>query len=255
MKKFSCFFLVQVLFFAFACESKREKKEEKIMIPEVADEEDVSKLPTSFYYYDEKAAFPEAVIEMFSPLGNQVFRPGKVPFEFNLKNYPYNEGLSGGQLKLILNSSDPVGYNMPVFSRELKEGTYRAVAYLVDEEGLALKEFGNYIDRDFRVGDTRPFPYSAEPYLVLNMPTHRQTYSEGEEVTIDFLLLGGDLLLDNLKVKITANEYVYEIEEIRPVRIANLPKGEYRLTVQLMKKDGKALDGPFSTANKLIVVQ
>ena len=255
MKKFSSFFLVPVLFFLISCDSSREKKEEKIIVQESNMEEESLKKEISFYYYDEKNDYPDAIIEMFSPLGNQVFRPGKIPFEFNLKNFPYNEGLTGNQLKLILNSGDPVGYNMPIFNRELKEGTYRAVAYLVDKEGLALKEFGNYIDRDFMVGDTRPFPYSAEPYIVLNLPLNGQTYADSEEITIDFLLLGGDMKLDKLKVRINIGEFEYDIDEVRPVRIANLPKGTYNVSVQLLKKDNKPLDGPFSESSKTIVVQ
>lgn len=251
----SLFVLIASLF-SISCDSPREKKEEMVILgdPET-DSLRVEKPETSFYFYDEKNDFPDAVIEMYSPLGNQKFRPGKVPFELNIKNYPFESGLGGFQLKMILNSSDPVGYNSPIFQRELNEGTYRTVAYLVDEEGLALKEFGNFVDRDFMVGDTRPFPYQAEPYLALNIPTNNQKFKEDDEVTIDFLLLGGDIDLDRLKVQISLNEFQYEIQEVTPVRVANLPKGEYLLTLNLVRRDGKELDGPFSSVKKTIFVE
>lgn len=255
--KNSIFNLVLIsVIFSFACESSREKKEEMVILSEPnTDSVAVERPEISFYIYDEENDYPDAVIEMYSPLGNQKFRPGKVPFEYNIKNYPFESGMAGFQLKMILNAGDPVGYNSPIFQRELNEGTYRAVAYLVDGEGLALKEFGNFVDRDFMVGDTRPFPYQAEPYLALNLPANNTFFKEDEEVTIDFLLVGGDIDLDRLKVQISLNEFRYEIQEVTPVRVANLPKGEYLLTLNLVRRDGKELDGPFSSIKKTIFVE
>ncbi len=250
-------FLLIIIFVIFqvGCDSGREKKNETVVVDKGIDSIAVDRPKTSFYHYEEKSDFPDAILEMYSPLGNQTFKPGKVPFEFNIKNYPFAEGLSGFQLNMILNSSDPVGYNMPIFQRELNEGTYRAVAYLIDEEGLALKEFGNYVDRDFMVGDTRPFPYSAEPYIALNLPANGQIYTQEEEVVIDFLVVGGDMKLDGLKVQISLNDFTYEIEEVTPVRVANLPTGEYSLSVNLLNKSGQEMDGPFSTVRKTITIK
>ncbi|MCH7402343.1 hypothetical protein ACFOUP_03405 [Belliella kenyensis] len=243
------------IIFTFSCETKREKKEEVKIPKSQTDSVETDSPEISFYFYEEKNDYPDAILEMFSPLGNQVFKPGKVPFEFNIKNYPFGDGLNNFQLKLILNSSDPVGYNMPIFQRELNEGTYRAIAYLVDEEGLALKEFGNYVDRDFRVGDTRPFPFSSEPYIAINLPNDGQTYNLGDEVTIDFLLLGGDLKQDKLKVIISIDGFQYDVNEVTPVRISDLPKGEHAISVKLVKKDGQELDGPFSSVRKRVMIQ
>jgi len=247
-------FLFPILI-AWSCGSPRERRDEMVILTSTADSLQSLTPEISFYIYEEKSDFPDAIIEMYSPLGNQVFRPGKVPFEFNIKNYPFDAGLSGFQLNMILNSGDPVGYNSPIFQRDLNEGTYRAVAYLVDAEGLSLKEFGNYVDRDFMVGDTRPFPYQAEPYIVLNMPLNNQKYMDQEVVTIDFLVVGGDMDLDKLKVDIQLNEFHYELKQVTPVRIANLPKGDYMLKVKLMRRDGKELDGPFSSVTKAIKIE
>lgn len=254
MKRVNLVVVLGILIIGFSCDSSKEKQEEKVIAQE-STMEDVPKPDISFYFYEETNEYPDAIIEMYTPLGNQVFRPGKVPFEFNIKNFPFDAGLGGFQLKMILNSGDPVGYNSPIFQRELKEGTYRVVAYLVDANGLALKSFGNYVDRDFRVGDTRPFPYQAEPYIVLNKPTNNQELMEGEELIIDFLLLGGEMDLDQLKVDIRLNDLHYEVEQVTPVRVANLPKGDYQLTVSLLKKSGKELDGPFSSAKKSIRIK
>lgn len=255
MKKTTLYFWLPVLVFLFHSCSLKEKKEEKVFEMTGSDSLEIEKKEVSFYFYEEEKEYPDAIIEMYAPLSNQKFSPGRIPFEFNIKNYPFGEDLDGFKLNTILNSGDPVGHNSPIFQQELKEGTYRIVAYLVDSQGLALKEFGNYVDREFMVGNTRPFPYSSEPYLALNLPVNGQTYLEGEEVTIDFLVIGGDMLLDNLQVEIKVGDFHYEITEINPVRILNLPKGEHLIQLNLSHQNGKSMEGPFSSAQKTIVIQ
>ncbi|MCH6232692.1 hypothetical protein [Cognataquiflexum rubidum] len=255
MKKTILYFGLPVLIFLFNSCSSKEKKEEKIFEMTGSDSLEIAKKEVSFYFYEEEKEYPDAIIEMYAPLSNQKFSPGRIPFEFNIKNYPFGEDLDGFKLNTILNSGDPVGHNSPIFQQELNEGTYRIVAYLVDSQGLALKEFGNYVDRDFMVGNTRPFPYSAEPYLALNLPINGQTYLEGEEITIDFLVIGGDMLLDNLQVQIKVGDFHYEMTEVNPVHISNLPKGEHLVQLNLSYQNGKSLEGPFSSAQKTILIQ
>ncbi len=244
-----------IVFLVISCGPGREKQGELVIHAEIMDSLAEAGPQIRFYYYEEKSEYPDAILEMYSPLDNQKFKPGKVPFEFNIKNYPFDAGLRGFQLKMILNGGDPVGYNSPMFQRELKEGTYRAVAYLVDEEGLSLKEFGNYVDRDFMVGETRAFPYQAEPYLAVNLPYNGQQLGIGEELMVDFLVLGGDLKQDKLSVILELNEARYEMDKMSPVRIADLPSGEYSLRLRLVKQDGKELDGPFSSMKRTIFIE
>lgn len=255
MNKFLTLLFLICLFSACSSEKQRVNEEVVEMPPNIdATQPDLPKV--KFFQYDDQAAYPDAILELYTPLGNQVFKPGKVPFEFNVKNFPFDlHATQEFKLFNIINGGDPAGFYSPIFQRELTEGSYRVVAYLVDEEGLALKNFGNYIDRDFQVGDSRPFPYSAEPYLALNFPRSKQVYEAGSEVVIDFLVIGGDMKLDGLKVVIQVNDLSYEIDHMAPVRIENLPSGTYQVKVQLLRSDGKELDGPFSSVSKDIIVR
>ncbi|MCE2707244.1 MAG: hypothetical protein ACK5BR_04725 [Bacteroidota bacterium] len=213
-------------------------------------------LQLSFSSMDSLAFYPDAMVELYTPLGNQIFKPGKVPFEFNVKNFPLRAAsTSSPRLRMILNGSDPEGYSSPIFQKELTRGTYRVVAYLVDEKGFALKNFGNYVDRDFMVGDSRAFPYSAEPYIAVNLPKNGQILAFGEPLLLDFLILGGDLALDNLKVKVLIGGDSTEVTSPNSIRITNLPKGDHQLKIQLLRKDNKELDGPFSSSTKTVFVR
>ena len=72
---------------------------------------------------------------------------------------------------------------------------------------------------------------------------------------IDFLVVGGDMKLDGLKVVIEVNDLTYEIDHMAPVRIENLPVGAYQVKVRLQRSNGKELDGPFSSVSKAIIVR
>lgn len=256
MNKFLGFlFFLALITFSCSTDKKGLNEEDVISIGDsTLQSGDLAKV--TFYQSVNSSQIPDAILELYTPLGNQVFKPGKVPFEFNIKNYPYD--LGGNQdFKLfnILNGGDPVGFGSPIFQRDLTIGSYRIVAYLVGEDGLALKNFGNYVDRDFQVGESRPFPYSAEPYLALNYPRNGQIFEKGSEVIIDFLVVGGDMKLDGLKVSVAINDFSYEVKEMSPIRVTNLPKGNYQVKVRLLRTDGKELEGPFSTVSKSIIVR
>lgn len=255
MNKILTLLLLICLFSACSAEKQRVN-EEVVEMPPNIDAQEPAAPQVKFFQYEDQAAYPDAILELYTPLGNQIFKPGKVPFEFNVKNFPFDLSATK-EFKLfnILNGGDPVGFYSPIFQRDLALGSYRVVAYLVDEEGLALKNFGNYVDRDFQVGESRPFPYSAEPYLALNFPRSDQFYEAGSEVIIDFLVVGGDMKLDGLKVVIEVNDLTYEIDHMAPVRIENLPAGAYQVKVRLQRSNGKELDGPFSSVSKAIIVR
>ncbi|MDN3668824.1 hypothetical protein QWY93_05735 [Echinicola jeungdonensis] len=226
--------------------SNNQFEEVKVSAPSL---ENVTFKPISF-----TNAYPDAILELYSPLENESFEEGKVSFEFNIKNFPFENGIKGFQLKMILNGNDPVGYNMPIFNQEFEKGTYRAVAYLVDENGMALKEYGNYVDRDFTVGGSQPFPESGEPFLALNSPVNDQEFEKGEPVIVDFLLIGGDLEEEGLQVEIAINDKKYTLQKVVPVEINGLPKGFFDLKVTLKEKNGEELKGAFSQVQKEIII-
>jgi len=213
-------------------------------------------LPVAFLPLDSLTFYPDARIELNTPLSNQVFKPGKVPFEFNIKNFSQKvTSTSSQRFAMILNGGEPEYYAAPIFQRELTQGTYRSVAFLLDSNGITLKNFGNYVDRDFLVGDSRPFPYSAEPYLAINLPRNEQILPFGKDLILDFLVLGGDLELDGLKVKVWVNGYQTTLHQVAPIRVTHLPIGDYRVKLQLVREDNKDLEGPFSSSTKTIYVR
>ncbi|WP_238531596.1 hypothetical protein [Nitritalea halalkaliphila] len=149
-----------------------------------------------------------------------------------------------------------MGHRTPLFGQELRRGTYRAVGFLVDAEGLALKEYGNYVFRDFTVGESRPFPEADAPFLAVNLPHEGMRFAADTEVTVDFLVLNGEVGTDGLRVKISLDESCsYLADELSPVRISGIPAGEHVLQISLIDAEGQAVEGAFGSVTKRIVVE
>lgn len=231
-----------------ACSPKSSKEE---VLSETTVEEITPEVPVTVTVLPSEG-FPDAMLELYRPLGNETFPPGKVPFEFNIKNFPFGQQRP---LMVSVNGGDPQAYPQAVFSKEFNAGTYRVVAFLTDEKGMALKEFGNFVDRDFLVGQSRPFPAAAEPYLLVNFPRQSQEYTFGEPVVVDFLVVGGDLKLDGLSVEVKVGEFVYNATNADALQLQNLPTGEHMVRIDLVKNDDTALSNIFATASRRVVVK
>lgn len=248
MIKIHCSLLIFAIACLVACTSKPSQEETST---ENLEEERTPEIPITVTVMP-SAGFPDAMIELFRPLGNETFSPGKVPFEFNIKNFPFGQKRP---LMIAINGGNPQAYPQAVFSKEFNAGTYRAVAFLTDENGMALKEFGNYVDRDFLVGQSRPFPAGDEPFLMVNFPRENQEYVSGDSVVVDFLVVGGDLKLDGLGVEAKVGDLVYKASSTDAIQLQNLPVGEHVVRIELVRNDGKELSNIFASASRRVVVR
>jgi hypothetical protein len=238
-------------FCLFSCGTDPRKTEQ---IDPVDGDEPSEEKPKDNFSMEQKhaQAYPDASIEMYSPLGNEKFEPGKVPFEFNIKNFPFGRNRP---LMLTINGGNPVPQQQAIFSKEFNTGTYRVVAFLTDEEGLALKEYGNFVDRDFLVGNSRPFPGAEEPYLMVNFPREGEELEAGESLKIDFLVIGGEMEADNLEVLIEAGDFTYKPQKMETLILKGLATGEHTVYVHLLNKTGKEFDSIFSSVRRNVSVK
>ena len=196
---------------------------------------------------------PDAMLDIYNPFGNEDFKIGKVAFSFNIRNHGLGRQ---NPLMLSLNGGTSQAYDQPNFQLDLNQGTYRAVAYLLNEEGYALKEYGNFSARDFTVGGSKPFPEDDTPYLILHLPNEAQIYPSDEPVVVDFLYLGGGPETDGVEVHVVVDDSAFTLKEVASVKIKNLSKGTHQVKVSLRDaKSGKELDGIFSSYTRNIQIQ
>ncbi|GGZ21945.1 hypothetical protein GCM10007049_13390 [Echinicola pacifica] len=246
--------LVTLVSLIWACDSKPNSQQQNLSAekssPNPSPEESVN-----FHLPSPSAPHPDAMLELHRPLEDEQFAEGSIPFEFNIKNYPFEHGRKGFQLMVIVNGNDPTGYNMPIFEHELEAGHYKMVAFLVDEEGYALKEYGNYLDREFVVGEVTAPSEEETAFLAINFPRQDQQYTQEEPVVVDFLVTDAELDPKGSKVRLSVNGHTYNAHNHQRVHIDGLPAGEHQLVAQLVDQEGEALPGKYSQCQKSIMIQ
>ena len=254
MNKYPSFILVTLVAIAvISCDSSSNKTEELNQQPNAEEPASLEEVRESIAFEEIQVEVnPDAILDIYSPLGNEDFKEGKVPFSFNIRNHGLGRE---NPLMLSLNGATPKFYSQPDFQLDLKKGTYRAVAFLLNEDGFALKEYGNFSERDFTVAGSSPFPVDDSPYLVLHLPSEQQTYSSGEPVIVDFLYLGGGPEIDGVKVKIEVDGQSFTTREITAVSLKNLSKGSHQVKISLVSAaNDEELDGVFSSQTRNIQV-
>lgn len=212
-------------------------------------------MPVSSPVFDELqvTAMPDAMIDIYSPAGDEDFDSGKVPFSVNIRNYPLGKERP---FMLSLNGAAPKTHAIPSFQLELEKGAYRAVTFLLDEQGFALKEYGNFSVRQFTVGGAEPTGGGLQPSLLLHLPQEQQQYTEGQPILIDFIYLGGDPALDGVAIQVELGNYKHKTQKMTPLFLSEVPKGDYDLSIRLLSMEsGQAIPGTFTSMTRSIRVE
>ena len=252
MKVYPCVYSVCLcLFLNGACDSSGNRDSSEVLSEPGNAEAPLT--PAPVFNEITVAGMPDAMIDIYSPTGNEDFGTGKVPFSVNIRNYPLGKERP---FMLSLNGGTPRAHSTPSFSLELKKGSYRAVTFLLDEQGLALKEYGNFSERQFTVGGTEIFTDNPQPSLLLHLPGDQQLYEEGEPVLIDFIYLGGDPEIDGVTIQIELGGVIHRTQKMSTLSLSGLPKGNHELSIRLLETENDhVVQGDFTSITRSIHVE
>lgn len=239
------------LLFVVSCDSSDTKNESQVLSKSEGTAEPLA--PAPVFKEIPGAGMPDAMIDIYSPTGNEDFEPGRVPFSVNIRNYPLGKERP---FMLSLNGATPKAYSTPSFQMELDKGTYRAVTFLLDEQGLALKEYGNFSERQFSVGEAELSAEDLQPSLLLHLPGDQQQFTEGEPILIDFIYLGGDPELDRLAIEVELADYTHRTQKMETLSLTGIPKGNYDLIIRLLDSEsGQPIPGNFTSVSRSIRIE
>ncbi|MDN3688747.1 hypothetical protein [Cyclobacterium jeungdonense] len=252
MKVYPCIYAACFCLLLFvSCDSSDNKNESRVLSQSEGTAEPLAPAPE--FKEIPVAGMPDAMVDIYSPTGNEDFEPGKVLFSVNIRNYPLGKERP---FILSLNGATPKAHSTPSFQMELDKGTYRAVTFLLDEQGLALKEYGNFSERYFSVGGAELSEDHLQPSLLLHLPRDQQQFAEGEPILIDFIYLGGDPELDGLAIQVELGDYTLRTQKVEALSLSGIPKGNYDLFIRLLNSEtGQPIPGNYTSISRNIRVE
>ncbi len=165
-----------------------------------------------------------------------------------LDDYPY---------KAIYDTKKPVKVSelLPA-GAELKDGEHTLVAFPSRATHESVKGAGAQQVVTFWVGKKGKSAFDAKkPHVVYSRPKGKYDGPAAKDLLLDVYLFGTKLDKGE-KVKFTIASpslqaaLTGEFTTWAPKIVKNLPKGDYEVTVELLDKDGKAIEGPLTKTTR-----
>lgn len=282
MIKFNFSLAVLICLFLNSCDSKNEKSKEAENVDTLAtDNTSVAKEAVSedtvgvlksgdltLRPLVQSPDFPDAILELNKPEENGKLKPGKVEFNYEIKNYELKGQTSGfchdqcsnskdGQhIHLILNNEPYIAKYEPKFEEELKEGHYVALSFLSRSYHESLKHSQAYDLRQFVVGKAPNKNIDlTQPMLFYSRPKGEYVGNDTKNILLDFYLVNTELSENGNKVKATINGNEFTITQWKPYLIEGLPMGETKIKLELLDKDNKPVKAPFNPVERKITLK
>ncbi len=216
----------------------------------------------------ESPAFADAELSIKNLENDAKLKEGENTFEFEVKNYKLGEqtpdakekGLAnsgkGQHIHWILNNDPYSAHYDPTVKKDLKAGSYVVLAFLSRSYHESVKNGKSYVLRKFSVGDAEPSKADFKaPHMFYSRPKGTYKWKDGDKLLLDFFLLNVELSAEGNKVKATINGEEHMIEKWQPYAIEGLEAGTVKIKLELIDKDGKAIEGPFNTVEREVTLE
>lgn len=220
-----------------------------------------------FYPMSTSPEFPDAKLTLSSPESGSKVASGTVNFDFEVESETYKlgdqtsdaEGKNcansgkGQHIHFIANNTPYSAHYEADFAKELPDGNHRILAFISRSYHESIKTASGYQLFQLTVGESTAEEALdlTSPYLVYSRPKGEYSGEDAKKVMLDFYLVNTEISPEGNKVKATINEKTeVMIANWMPYVIEGLPMGENTIKLELVDKDGNAIDGELNTVER-----
>ena len=247
----SVYLLISTFYFLVSCGGEAETHSElpendstqtkviantgEAQIIEPAVDEEIVKLEKDGIILREIKAEPsEAVLT----LNTNSFKEGKNQLNFAV------EGVTDYNISYLANNYYLTQFSSDVFEMEFLYGNNVFLAFLTDENNIAIKSNKGSVLKNAVVGVENMFDMN-QPHLFYYLPKE-----ETNNPILDFYLVNTAIKESGNKVKVTINQTEFIIEKWAAYQISGLPNPQNTIRIQLIDNNGNLIDGPFNDSGE-----
>ncbi len=217
---------------------------------------------------DVSPKFPEAKLNLKKPKDKAQLKAGKVPFDYEVKNYELGvqtkdakereiaRSKKGQHIHLILNNDPYTAHYKPTFKKKMDKGHYVALSFFARSyhESVKTKQAHQLIQ--FNVGDIDSTTDLSKPMLFYSRPKGTYEGQGAKKLLFDFYLINTDIQEGGRHVRLTVNDKVsFTINKWIPYYLEGLPSGKNTLTIELLDKNGDLVKSPFNKVSRTITLK
>lgn len=164
----------------------------------------------------------------------------------------------GQHIHFILNNTPYIALYKPENSVMVKLGSeHSLMSFLSRSYHESIKEPSAFVLKHFRVEDdgrVTELESPKEPAIFYSRPKGEYSGKDTENILLDFYLANTDLD-DGHKIEAKVNDSTFVLDSWSPYEIKNAPKGELKVQLTLLDKDGNALSGENQSITRTVTLK
>ena len=221
--------------------------------------------------FSDSPRFPEAQLQLRSPIANATLASGEVPFNYQVTNFVLTKMSGGPRMAEMANSMKGqhihnIVDNQPysahyetAFTKTIPNGQHVVLSFLSRSYHESLKHRGAYDLRLVNVG-TSPAAGAAPvldvkaPTLFYSRPKDSYTGADAKRIMLDFYLVNTTLEPGGNRVRATINGTEFMLDRWLPYMMEGLPAGENTVKLELVNGSGTMIPGPYNSVTRTFTV-
>ena len=220
--------------------------------------------------FSDSPKFPEAQLQMRTPIANSTVPSGEVAFDYQVTNFLLTKMSGGPHMAQMANSmkgqhihnivdNEPYSAHYETrFTKPMADGQHVVLSFLSRSYHESLKHRGAYDLRLVSVGNTKPTPTPLldvrAPNLFYSRPKDTYSGADAKRVMLDFYLVNTTLEPGGNRVRATINGTEFMLEHWLPYMMEGLPAGENTVKLELIDAGGSVLPGPYNSVTRKFTV-
>lgn len=265
-----------VLLFAASCQQNGQSEEGKTADTTAKTTEAAAPAPIELVAVGNSPEFPDAKLDIQSVTSAaQGTDSAKVSFAFAVKNYELksqtadtgskvcNNSAQGQHIHFILDNQPYKALYEPKNEATVaKNSEHYLMAFLSRSYHESLKNKGAAVLYHFKIddkGNLKKLDDPKTPMLFYSRPKGDYIGKDTKNVLLDFYVWNAELSAGGYKVKadvksldVTGHDKSFVIDAWKSNFLTNLGMGKTSVMLTLVDKDGKAVDGPMTSATRVI---
>jgi hypothetical protein len=214
-------------------------------------------------------AFPDGKLAVKSIKGEPAGPDSvKVNVEFDVQNYKLgdqtadaagkgcNNSKQGQHIHFVLDNGPYAALYEPKHSVTLaKNSEHWLLTFLSRSYHEAVKTPSAYVLTHFSVDDkgtVTKMTVPKTPMLFYSRPKGNYIADDTKKVLLDWYLVNTTLSPEGNKVKASVNGKEFTLTDWTAYFIENAPMGDLKIKLELVDKDGKAIEGPYNVSERTV---
>ncbi|MBG8554432.1 hypothetical protein [Hymenobacter guriensis] len=255
-----------------ACDSARRQSDNSAATAEQVNTpvaENMEKNGIRLTPFTDSPKYPEAQLQLKSPLAGSTVPTGAVAFDYDLSNFQLTKMTGGMHAHEMANSekgqhihnivdNEPyTAHYTTEFTKPIADGQHVVLSFLSRSYHESLKHRGAFDLRVVSVGKVaQPLQVDLKaPHLFYSRPKDTYSGNDAQKVMLDFYLVNTTLSPEGNHVRATINGTEFMLEQWTPYMMEGLPMGQNTIKLELVDASGTLIPGPFNSVTRTFTLQ